>query len=291
MELKEKKVYINGRPLDEPYVHFLQPPGQDSEFHEVTSFDVRERYGPVTVPPNHYFVMGDNRDNSQDSRYWGFLPRDYVKGKALVIYWSYEAERQDYIDDRRRCRVERPGLGVRALLHADALGPDVPPDPLIRLIRRLISLAILALVASATWHVFLAYSAHYKFRDAVAYAAEYRGEKTDDALHDRIMEIAADADVPVEPDAVVVTHEGIATRVTVPTRVRSSSCRTGPTHGRSRSARTPTLTRRRTRSSRATFSISDPYRVTSHRNSDAPRSARASAVSSRAAASAPTRPR
>jgi signal peptidase I len=51
---------------------------------------VRERYGPVTVPADQYFVMGDNRDNSQDSRYWGFLPRDYVKGKALMIYWSYE---------------------------------------------------------------------------------------------------------------------------------------------------------------------------------------------------------
>jgi signal peptidase I len=48
------------------------------------------------VPPNQYFVMGDNRDNSQDSRYWGFLPRDYVKGKALVIYWSYESDREDY---------------------------------------------------------------------------------------------------------------------------------------------------------------------------------------------------
>jgi signal peptidase I len=99
VELREKKVYVNGRALDEPYVHFLQPPGQTSEFHEVTSFDVRERYGPVTVPPEHYFVMGDNRDNSQDSRYWGFLPRDYVKGKALVIYWSYEAEREDYAED------------------------------------------------------------------------------------------------------------------------------------------------------------------------------------------------
>ena len=50
----------------------------------------------VTVPANQYFVMGDNRDNSQDSRYWGFLPRDYIKGKALVIYWSYEAGREDY---------------------------------------------------------------------------------------------------------------------------------------------------------------------------------------------------
>ena len=99
VELREKKVYINGNGLDEPYVHFLQPPGQNSEFHEITSFDVRERYGPVTVPADHYFVMGDNRDNSQDSRYWGFLPRDYVKGKALVIYWSYQAEREDYVED------------------------------------------------------------------------------------------------------------------------------------------------------------------------------------------------
>jgi signal peptidase I len=99
VEVKEKKVYINGKALDEPYVHFLQPPTTNSEFHEVSSFDVRERYGPVTVPPNQYFVMGDNRDNSQDSRYWGFLPRENVKGKALVIYWSYEAGREDYQDE------------------------------------------------------------------------------------------------------------------------------------------------------------------------------------------------
>ena len=99
VELRDKTVYINGKPLDEPYVHFLQPPGGMSEYHEVTSYDVRERYGPVTVPPNQYFVMGDNRDNSQDSRYWGFLPRENVKGKALVIYWSYEAERGDYQED------------------------------------------------------------------------------------------------------------------------------------------------------------------------------------------------
>ena len=99
LELREKKVYVNGQPLDEPYVHFLQPPSTSSEFHETTSFDVRERYGPVTVPPNQYFVMGDNRDNSQDSRYWGFLPRDYIKGRAWLIYWSYEADREDYADE------------------------------------------------------------------------------------------------------------------------------------------------------------------------------------------------
>jgi signal peptidase I len=98
VELRAKKVYINGKPLDEPYVHFLEAPGRSADA-EVTSFDVRERYGPVTVPPDQYFVMGDNRDNSQDSRYWGFLRRDYIKGKALVIYWSYESGREDYEDD------------------------------------------------------------------------------------------------------------------------------------------------------------------------------------------------
>ena len=106
VELREKKVYINGTPLNEPYVHFLAPPRSGTEFNEVTSFDVRERYGPVTVPPNHYFVMGDNRDNSQDSRYWGFLPRELVKCKSLVIYWSYQAEREDYQDESAGATVK-----------------------------------------------------------------------------------------------------------------------------------------------------------------------------------------
>jgi signal peptidase I len=96
VELRAKKVYIDGHSLDEPYVHFLQPA---SEAQEVTSFDVRERYGPVKVPDDQYFVMGDNRDNSQDSRYWGFLPAHYVKGRALMIYWSYESGREDYLDE------------------------------------------------------------------------------------------------------------------------------------------------------------------------------------------------
>jgi signal peptidase I len=106
VELRDKKVYINGTALDEPYVHFLSPPSGPSELHEVTSFDVRERYGPVTVPPDHYFMMGDNRDNSQDSRYWGFLPRENIKGKSLVIYWSYQAEREDYQDESAGATVK-----------------------------------------------------------------------------------------------------------------------------------------------------------------------------------------
>jgi signal peptidase I len=96
LELRNKKVYINGRPLDEPYVHFLDP---TDEGQEVTSFDVRERYGPVRVPDGQFFVMGDNRDNSQDSRYWGFLPRANIKGKALMIYWSYDSGPEPYSEE------------------------------------------------------------------------------------------------------------------------------------------------------------------------------------------------
>lgn len=89
VEVRHKRVYIDGRPLDEPYVYYLRPPSAAASPFGVA--DLREQYGPVTVPPSEYFVMGDNRDNSQDSRYWGFLPRDLVKGRALVIYWSYES--------------------------------------------------------------------------------------------------------------------------------------------------------------------------------------------------------
>jgi signal peptidase I len=96
LEVRDKKVYINGQPLDEPYVRYLDTSGGPTDSHEITASDVRENYKPVTVPPDQYFMMGDNRDNSADSRYWGFLRRDYIKGKALLIYWSYESESQDY---------------------------------------------------------------------------------------------------------------------------------------------------------------------------------------------------
>jgi signal peptidase I len=90
LEVRSKVVHIDGRPLEEGYVHFLQPAsGAPQEF---TALDRRENYGPVRVPEGHYFVMGDNRDNSQDSRYWGFLPAHYVKGRALVVYWSFDPE-------------------------------------------------------------------------------------------------------------------------------------------------------------------------------------------------------
>jgi signal peptidase I len=88
IEMRNRQVLINGTAIQEPYAHYLFPPTDD----DLGAFDVRSRYGPVTVPERHYFMMGDNRDNSQDSRYWGFLPAHYVKGRALMIYWSFEPQ-------------------------------------------------------------------------------------------------------------------------------------------------------------------------------------------------------
>jgi signal peptidase I len=104
LEMREKRIYIDDKPIDEPYVHFLQPPSAPSAKSEATSTDVRERYGPVIVPADSYFMMGDNRDNSEDSRYWGFLPRSFIKGRALMVYWSYDAGPEAYQEE---------GLGAR----------------------------------------------------------------------------------------------------------------------------------------------------------------------------------
>jgi signal peptidase I len=85
IEMRRKKIYVNGQVQDEPYAHFFMPLSAEGA---TRSQDLKEEYGPVTVPPGQYFVMGDNRDNSEDSRFWGFMPATYVKGKALFIYFS-----------------------------------------------------------------------------------------------------------------------------------------------------------------------------------------------------------
>jgi signal peptidase I len=97
VEIRNKVVLINDKPLDEPYVFFLEPPLRpgDSEFG--LHIEGRgDNWGPELVPAGQLFVLGDNRDNSKDSRYWGFLPVDQVKGRALMVYWSYEASRDEY---------------------------------------------------------------------------------------------------------------------------------------------------------------------------------------------------
>jgi signal peptidase I len=97
VEIRNKAVYIDGKPLDEPYAHFIeQPLRRDDPEYGLRGEAIRDNYGPELVPPGQLFVMGDNRDNSRDSRFWGFLPRDQVKGRALLVYWSYEASGEEY---------------------------------------------------------------------------------------------------------------------------------------------------------------------------------------------------
>lgn len=97
VEIRNKLVYVNGTPLEEPYAHFIEAPlrPDDPEFGHGGD-GLRDHWGPHTVPAGQLLVLGDNRDNSRDSRFWGFLPVDQVKGRALVVYWSYEATREEY---------------------------------------------------------------------------------------------------------------------------------------------------------------------------------------------------
>jgi signal peptidase I len=86
------KIYINDKLIDDPWGRFIMPR---------TSI---EDYGPVRVPEGSLFVMGDNRDNSQDSRFWGFVKLTEVKGKALVIYFSWDSNAQDLLNKIRWTR-------------------------------------------------------------------------------------------------------------------------------------------------------------------------------------------
>jgi signal peptidase I len=126
VKLEDKKVYLNGRPLFEPYAQFQYstvlplrddfPPtpslletlpaawGLDPLWaREMPSFI---RNDGLHVPPGYLFVMGDNRDNSLDSRFWGFVPLENVVGEPLFVYWSYDAPTKDWTAETLEARLK-----------------------------------------------------------------------------------------------------------------------------------------------------------------------------------------
>ena len=85
VEIRNKRVFVDGQPIELPAT------GKFTSGQEVESAarSARDNFGPFSVPPNTFFMLGDNRDNSYDSRFWGVVPRDLVQGKAMVIHWSW----------------------------------------------------------------------------------------------------------------------------------------------------------------------------------------------------------
>jgi len=95
VEIIRNKIYINDTLVDDPWGHY-------SERNDwLRQLELMERFGPVVVPKDSLFVLGDNRDNSQDSRFWGFVNINAVKGKAFIIYFSWDGSSQNLIEKIR----------------------------------------------------------------------------------------------------------------------------------------------------------------------------------------------
>ena len=99
VEIRNKAVYVNGSRAEDGNARFADPnviPGNFSE---------RDNFGPVTVPKDSYFAMGDNRDNSLDSRFWGFVKRDELVGRAVILYFSWDGRSGDLLHHIRWERI------------------------------------------------------------------------------------------------------------------------------------------------------------------------------------------
>jgi signal peptidase I len=106
LEMRNKVLYVNGQPMSEPYAQYIDRQGD--AVHQAMTWQrgflvasptrlearryhpSRDTWGPIHVPEGRYFVLGDNRDNSEDSRYWGFVKRDAIRGRPWIVYYSFD---------------------------------------------------------------------------------------------------------------------------------------------------------------------------------------------------------
>jgi signal peptidase I len=96
VEIRDRQVYVNGEAINEPYKVHRNPKGLNLD---------QDDYPRTRVPDDSLFCMGDNRDNSRDSRAWGFVPRSYLKGRAFMIWWSYDEDRDAYLRTSLRDKI------------------------------------------------------------------------------------------------------------------------------------------------------------------------------------------
>ena len=95
IKIVDKALFINGEKVDdEEYTYRFDSRTYPKSVFIPDHYSHRDNFGPFVVPEGEYFFLGDNRDNSNDSRYWGSVPASYIKGRAFMIYWSFEAERE-----------------------------------------------------------------------------------------------------------------------------------------------------------------------------------------------------
>jgi signal peptidase I len=97
IQLIDKQTFVNGKRLEESgYVYFADTRTytRRQSLFLADGYRLRDNFGPYTIPEGHYFFLGDNRDNSNDSRFWGTVPRIYIKGRALLVYWSFDGDQE-----------------------------------------------------------------------------------------------------------------------------------------------------------------------------------------------------
>ena len=98
VQVRDKALFVDDKPADGPYVQHIYPDLYRKGDPEASEMGLlRDQYGPYTVPAGDFFGMGDNRDNSLDSRFWGPIPRPNIFGRPFLIYWSYEAEPNSHV--------------------------------------------------------------------------------------------------------------------------------------------------------------------------------------------------